>query len=304
MHVAACCLLPQPTRWRRFPPTMVERGLILAGGAAGIAAAFNAPIAGIVFAIEEIGRSFEKRNAGRHRAHASPSPACVCIAVLSNYLFYGAVDAQLRDVREWLMVPVIGIAGGCLGGCFAHAVADDRRRAWRAWRGGGRTWWPARSASRWRCSACSPAASPTAAATRRRAPSCCAAQPLPAHYPLAKAPASFVTLISAIPGGLFTPSLSVGAGLGQLAGAWLPEMNRQAVVLLAMGAYFSRRRAEPDHRRGDRHRDDRARACMTLPLLVTTVLAYHASRLVCPVSLYESLAQRFLRRLEDRRRDG
>ena len=35
--------------------------LILAGGAAGVAAAFNTPIAGVVFAVEELAKSFEKR---------------------------------------------------------------------------------------------------------------------------------------------------------------------------------------------------------------------------------------------------
>ena len=40
------------------------RGLILAGSAAGIAAAFNTPLAGIVFAIEEMSRTYEARANG------------------------------------------------------------------------------------------------------------------------------------------------------------------------------------------------------------------------------------------------
>ena len=41
-----------------------QRVLILAGGAAGVSAAFNTPLAGIVFAVEELSRSFEERASG------------------------------------------------------------------------------------------------------------------------------------------------------------------------------------------------------------------------------------------------
>ena len=51
-------------RWLRPGSAMNEHALLVAGGAAGIAAAFNAPLAGVVFAIEELSRKLESRNSG------------------------------------------------------------------------------------------------------------------------------------------------------------------------------------------------------------------------------------------------
>jgi H+/Cl- antiporter ClcA len=47
-----------------FPAVDLDRGLMLTGGAAGVAAAFDTPLAGIVFAIEELSRSFEEKTSG------------------------------------------------------------------------------------------------------------------------------------------------------------------------------------------------------------------------------------------------
>ena len=127
--------------------------------------------------------------------------------------------------------------------------------------------------------------------------------PLPTYYPFAQALASFVTLISSIPGGLFTPSLSVGAGLGQLVLPLVPEVAPQAIIVLAMGAYFAGVVQSPitaavimlEMTAADR---------MALPLLATTILAYGASRLVCPVALYEALADNLIKRAHRQSLEG
>ena len=62
-------------------------GLVLAGGAAGIAAAFNAPLAGIVFAIEELSRAFE-RKASNLVLTAIVFAGISSIAISGNYTLF------------------------------------------------------------------------------------------------------------------------------------------------------------------------------------------------------------------------
>ena len=299
VHVAACALY-LANRLASFAPNLVERGLILSGGAAGIAAAFNAPIAGLVFAVEEIGRSFEKANASL--MVRTVLVAClVCIAATGNVLFYGHVEAGMPNPRAWLWLPVIGLAGGLLGGAFARAVIEVTPRVARLNRrrpyavagslglamavlgliSGGSTYG---------------AGDAEVMATLLRS------QDLPLAYPFLKAAANFLALISAIPGGLFTPSLSVGAGLGDQLAPFATDLPRQAVILLAMGAYFCGVVQSPMTVAIIIVEMTDARGLL-LPLLLTTTIAFHASRALCPVSIYEALADGWLRR-ESPHRNG
>src|SRR6185312_12277564 len=63
VHIGAAIM----AETRRFYPhrnAQLERRLLLAGAAAGLSAAFNTPLAGIIFAIEELARDFESRTNG------------------------------------------------------------------------------------------------------------------------------------------------------------------------------------------------------------------------------------------------
>ena len=116
---------------------------------------------------------------------------------------------------------------------------------------------------------------------------------LPAWFFVAKLAATIVSYVSGVPGGIFAPSLAVGAGLGGTIAAWFPHSDVSAVVLLGMVAYFSGVVQAPitatvivmemvDNQR------------VTLGLMACAFLAYGVSRIVCPRPLYETLAERFL----------
>ena len=82
----------------RLPRLELRRALVLAGGAAGIAAAFNTPLAGIVFAIEELSHSFEFADI-RHCFHRCRRGGCHDIGTCRQlYLFRPdrGRDAQQR----------------------------------------------------------------------------------------------------------------------------------------------------------------------------------------------------------------
>ena len=112
-------------------------------------------------------------------------------------------------------------------------------------------------------------------------------------YVLLKFAATVISYISGIPGGIFAPSLSVGAGLGAWLSHFMPSAPEGAVVLLGMVAYFSGVVQAPitaavivmemtDNQR------------VTVPLLAASFLAFGVSRLVCRRPIYGALARYFL----------
>ena len=54
VHISACLFYFVGRQFSRIWPSSDHRSWIVAGGAAGVAAAFNAPLAGVVFALEEL----------------------------------------------------------------------------------------------------------------------------------------------------------------------------------------------------------------------------------------------------------
>ena len=105
--------------------------------------------------------------------------------------------------------------------------------------------------------------------------------------------ATTVSSLSGIPGGLFSPSLSVGAGLGGVIAALLGAHAAGAIVLLGMTAYFAGVVQAPITAFVIIEEMSGASA-MVIPLMMAAVIGYGVSRLFQRESIYHALARNFL----------
>ena len=268
-----------------------RRAIIIAGGAAGVAAAFNTPIAGIVFAVEELAKSFERRT---HTAVILVVVASgfAAYAFQGDYAYFGNLHGETQLASAWLAAPVIGLTGGVLGGVFARILA-------------GLIGPGANPVARWRAAhpilfaaACGLIAATVAlvsggltfGAGYDEAKSLLQDHPgRGLSFAAAKFVASLAAAASGAPGGIFAPSLATGAGIGAaFARIGLAVAGRDAVVL-GMTSYLSGVVQAPLTSAVilmEMTRDPG----LVAPLLLAALIARWASGWVMPEPLYHVLA--------------
>ena len=272
-----------------------QPGLILAGASAGVSAAFNTPLAGIVFGIEEMSRSFEARTSGIIIGGVIAA-GLTSLALQGDYTYFGTTHAMLDSAEGWLAIPVLGVLGGLLGGGFSRAlILFGGPMPGRL--GGAITRHPVLFSAVCGlvvavCGLLSGGAVFGTGYTQARA-LVQSEGGTPAAFGVLKLLATTASSISGIPGGIFAPSLAVGAGLGANVAALLPGAPAQALVVLGMVAYFSGVVQAPitafvivtemtnDH-------------ALVVPLMLTSLIGHAASRLVCPEGVYHALAHNFV----------
>lgn len=130
VHVGASIMYEMRRFYPRTSPKL-ERSLLLAGAAAGLSGAFNTPLAGIVFAIEEVARSFEARTNGT-LITAIVLSGLVSLALAGNYLYFGEIDTPdllpLSFAVPALFAAVLcGVGGGCFNLSLLHQSRWIRR---------------------------------------------------------------------------------------------------------------------------------------------------------------------------------
>tara|TARA_Y100001935_G_C17311050_1_gene516247 strand:+ start:7016 stop:8299 length:1284 start_codon:yes stop_codon:yes gene_type:complete len=279
------------SRFIKFPRHYFEKALILAGGAAGIAAAFNTPLAGIVFAIEEMNRGFEKRITTIIIIAVIIAGGTASLILGPYHYFENANSNASNDLSIWIAAIVCGAIGGILGGAFANILISGSQRIAPIAR---KT--PLRIAFiAGLCLAIVAFLSDYSASGTGylEAKNIIENNYYDPWYPLNKFLATIATYLTGIPGGIFAPSLATGAGIGANLAEWFNIAPFSVMVLLGMASYFSgvvqspltafiiviEMTTETD---------------IILPLLAATFIAYIFSKIICPKPLYHTLAQAFI----------
>lgn len=273
-----------------------RNGLVLAGAAAGIAGAFNAPLAGVMFAIEELAKSFDRRITSLIVA-AVVIAGLTSLTLVGDYRYFGRfVAGTVSTPVGWLAIAFCGAVGGICGAGFARAVVGlSGTMARLGFRTGRRVAVAAACGlvvavlALWTGGFAGGSGYVETAALLQDG-----AIPPVWHAP-AKFIASILSSIAGIPGGLFAPSLAVGASLGGSFGPLFPGVDVRVLALLGMVGYFAGVVQAPltafviviemTDQRG-----------LVVPLMAAALIGAGISRALVPTPLYHALSHAFDRK--------
>ncbi|MFM9915887.1 MAG: chloride channel protein [Rhizobacter sp.] len=224
-------------RWLSPQSGLDSHDLMVAGAAAGIAAAFNTPLGGVVFALEQLSRK-------RSVSQSSLVIACIVLAglvavsVFGNETYFGRLRVQQFS---WALLGpglLVTLVAGLSGGLFSRLMIvcaqglPDRFSRWRCT-------YPFRFAA-----ACALVVAvigfvtqgSTAGAGYESTRALLEGHAeLPGFYTLLKFCATWLSSWTGVPAGVFAPSLSIGAGIGNDI-ALLTGVGREAAIpLIALG---------------------------------------------------------------------
>lgn len=287
LQISAAIFYQVSKFWPKSLPMPQTKLMVLAGGAGGLAAAFNTPLGGVVFAIEELSKT-----------HISMIRTSIFQAVIicgivaqmfmGNYLYLG--NAQLsQDLSGVLMHTLwMSFVIGLTGAIFAQSLYKIGR--WRARFSFGR-----QLAMTLLCGAafslliyvCGTSA--IGGGKHFLADALHHPEQGNVLFPVARILGNFLTYISGVIGGIFAPALASGAAMAQYMSHELALGAPRAMMLVGMVAFLTGVTRTPFTsfvlvlEMSDSHE-------FILYLMLSAFVASIAGYLVNPKSFYEQVA--------------
>lgn len=280
----------------RLMRVSLRSSVVIAGGAAGVAAAFNTPLAGVLFAIEELAAAYEQR-VTLLVLSSIVIAGMVAQSLQGDYVYFGVIGAHMPLAKALLVVPVAGVMGGLAGGLFSRltlllSTGDHAVTRW------------SRARPLLFAGACGVVVAVLGVVTQRtwgtgysQARTMIVGVDAPLWFGPAKLVSTLATAVAGMPGGIFAPSLAVGAGIGNLLRAAFPADPVSAVVILGMVAYFAGVVRAPLTAVIILSETTASRGLL-LPMFATAFIADWASQGVCREKLYHGLSHGFSRSLQ------
>jgi H+/Cl- antiporter ClcA len=237
----AAGVMQHARRWLGPHSGISEHALLVAGGAAGIAAAFNAPLAGVLFAIEELSRKLESRSSGLIITGIVLA-GLIGVSFFGNRSYYGVIVVPELDWNALAPGLMVVLACGALGGLFAKVMAasltgaPERLNHLRAR-------FPVRFAAAGGL-AIAVIGLVTGGATFGAGSEAvqhmlAGEAEMPQLYVTLKFIATWLTAWCGVPGGIFAPSLSIGAGVGHNVSLLMGADIAPALIAMGMAAFLA-----------------------------------------------------------------
>lgn len=217
-----------------------ESSLIMAGGAAGIAAAFNTPLGGIMFAIEELSKSLEQKSNGLLLASIILA-GLMGVSIDGNKTYFGVIQTDQLTLQTLLISMVIILVSGALGGLFSRLLIVSLRPSERFW-----GIWRARHPLYF-AGGCGLVVAligvlshgDTYGTGYGHTESMISGGDTSALFVPLKFIATWITTWSGVPAGIFAPSLSIGGGIGQTVADLMSVPHSQIFIAVGMTGFLA-----------------------------------------------------------------